>query len=100
MLKCPPVTSGALFFVKPIRSKNYVTLMDPFQQKYGNTVAAVIFIPSLMADILWAACILGILGKIEATHTFFLYQHQIFNVLILDPFWWLDYNCLFVFNHL
>eukprot|EP00066_Takifugu_rubripes_P022440 XP_011611706.1 PREDICTED: high affinity choline transporter 1-like isoform X1 [Takifugu rubripes] len=53
---------GALFFVKPIRSKQYVTLMDPFQQKYGNVVAAVLFIPSIMADILWAACILGILG--------------------------------------
>ncbi|XP_070848718.1 high-affinity choline transporter 1-like [Chaetodon trifascialis] len=53
---------GALFFVKPIRSKNYVTIMDPFQKKYGNTIAAVIFIPNLIADILWIACILGALG--------------------------------------
>ncbi|XP_034381666.1 high-affinity choline transporter 1-like [Cyclopterus lumpus] len=53
---------GGLFFVKPIRSKNYVTLMDPFQEKYGNTVAAVLFIPSLISDILWIACILGALG--------------------------------------
>lgn len=55
--------SGALFFVKPIRSKNYVTLMDPFQNKYGNTMAAIIFIPALIADVMWVACILGILGK-------------------------------------
>ncbi|XP_051248444.1 high-affinity choline transporter 1-like isoform X1 [Dicentrarchus labrax] len=53
---------GALFLVKPIRSKNYVTLMDPFQNKYGNSVAAVIFIPALLADILWIACVLGALG--------------------------------------
>ncbi|XP_068442814.1 high-affinity choline transporter 1-like [Clinocottus analis] len=53
---------GALFFVKPIRSKNYVTLMDPFQEKYGNAVAAVLFIPSLIGDILWIACVLGALG--------------------------------------
>ncbi|KAM9334640.1 high affinity choline transporter 1-like [Symphorus nematophorus] len=53
---------GALFFVKPIRSKNYVTLMDPFQEKYGNTVAAVLFIPALLGDIFWIACILGALG--------------------------------------
>ncbi|XP_034434876.1 high-affinity choline transporter 1-like [Hippoglossus hippoglossus] len=53
---------GGLFFVKPIRSKNYVTLMDPFQEKYGNTVAAVLFIPALLADIFWIACILGALG--------------------------------------
>ncbi|XP_042367393.1 high affinity choline transporter 1-like [Plectropomus leopardus] len=53
---------GALFLVKPIRSKNYVTLMDPFQKKYGNTVAAVLFIPALVGDILWIACVLGSLG--------------------------------------
>ncbi|XP_075894859.1 high affinity choline transporter 1-like [Nelusetta ayraudi] len=53
---------GALFFVKPIRSKNYVTLMDPFQNKYGNTVAAIIFIPCIIADLMWIACILGVLG--------------------------------------
>ncbi|XP_030295835.1 high-affinity choline transporter 1-like isoform X2 [Sparus aurata] len=53
---------GALFLVKPIRSKNYVTLMDPFQEKYGNTIVAIIFIPALIADILWVACILGALG--------------------------------------
>lgn len=63
------MTLGALFFVKPIRAKQYVTLMDPFQQKYGNVVAAILFIPCIMADILWAACILGILGK--STTTFF-----------------------------
>lgn len=61
------VATGALFFVKPIRSKNYVTLMDPFQKKYGNVLAAVIFIPALLADIFWIASILGILGKSETT---------------------------------
>ncbi|KAL6116849.1 uncharacterized protein ACO6RY_14774 [Pungitius sinensis] len=53
---------GALFFVKPIRSKKYVTLMDPFQEKYGNKLAAVLFIPALIGDILWVACVLGALG--------------------------------------
>ncbi|XP_030576349.1 high-affinity choline transporter 1-like [Archocentrus centrarchus] len=53
---------GGLFFIKPIHSKNYVTLMDPFQEKYGQTVGAVLFIPALLGDILWVACILGALG--------------------------------------
>nr|XP_019947926.1 PREDICTED: high affinity choline transporter 1-like [Paralichthys olivaceus] len=53
---------GGLFFVKPIRSKKYVTFMDPFQEKYGDTLAAVLFIPALLADIFWTACILGALG--------------------------------------
>ncbi|KAM7378195.1 hypothetical protein PAMA_013204 [Pampus argenteus] len=58
---------GGLFFVKPIRAKNYVTLMDPFQEKYGNTIAAILFIPSLLADILWIACILSALGGTVST---------------------------------
>uniref|UniRef100_A0AAV2IU67 Uncharacterized protein n=1 Tax=Knipowitschia caucasica TaxID=637954 RepID=A0AAV2IU67_KNICA len=33
--------------------------MDPFQEKYGNTIAAVLFLPSLLADVFWVACILG-----------------------------------------
>ncbi len=52
------MASGAVFFVRPIRSKRYVTLMDPFQRKHGNTIAAVIFIPALLADIFWIACVL------------------------------------------
>lgn len=61
------MSSGGLVFVKPIHSKNYVTLMDPFQNKYGNTIAALIFIPALIADVMWAACILGILGEYATT---------------------------------
>uniref|UniRef100_A0A8C5HM79 High affinity choline transporter 1-like n=1 Tax=Gouania willdenowi TaxID=441366 RepID=A0A8C5HM79_GOUWI len=53
---------GGLFFVKPIRAKNYVTLMDPFQEKYGNTIAAILFIPAILGDILWIACMFLILG--------------------------------------
>ncbi|XP_047431468.1 high affinity choline transporter 1-like [Mugil cephalus] len=53
---------GGLFFVKPIRSKTYVTLADPFQEKYGNVFGAILFIPALIGDILWVACILSALG--------------------------------------
>ncbi|KAJ0056966.1 hypothetical protein NL108_000778, partial [Boleophthalmus pectinirostris] len=54
--------AGGLFFVTPIRSKNYVTLMDPFQEKYGNTIAAVLFIPVILSDLFWIAGILAGLG--------------------------------------
>ncbi|XP_030005323.1 high-affinity choline transporter 1-like [Sphaeramia orbicularis] len=53
---------GGLFFTTPIRRKNYVTLMDPFQEKYGNTVSAILFIPVIISDILWVTCVLGALG--------------------------------------
>ncbi|KAJ8410877.1 hypothetical protein AAFF_G00188340 [Aldrovandia affinis] len=53
---------GGLFFVEPIRGKNYVTIMDPFQEKYGKTLTSILFIPSLLSDIFWVACVLAALG--------------------------------------
>ncbi|XP_039600065.1 high affinity choline transporter 1-like [Polypterus senegalus] len=53
---------GGLFFVKPMRVKNYVTMMDPFQIKYGDTLTSVFFILAFIADIMWVACVLAALG--------------------------------------
>ncbi|KAG7470890.1 hypothetical protein MATL_G00118690, partial [Megalops atlanticus] len=53
---------GGLFFIKPMRGKNHVTIMDPFQVKYGDTLTSVLFIPSVLADIFWVACVLAALG--------------------------------------
>lgn len=46
-----------------MRSKRYVTMMDPFQQRYGNTFTAFLLLPALIGDILWVACILAALGN-------------------------------------
>ncbi|XP_075448623.1 high affinity choline transporter 1-like isoform X1 [Ascaphus truei] len=53
---------GAVFFVKPMRSKNYVTMMDPLQETFGDTMGSILFIPSLLGDIFWFASILASLG--------------------------------------
>ncbi|XP_006018694.1 high-affinity choline transporter 1-like [Alligator sinensis] len=53
---------GGLFFVKPMRSRNYVTMMDPLQETYGNMIGSLLFIPSLIGDIFWFAAILASLG--------------------------------------
>uniref|UniRef100_A0A8D2ZJZ0 High affinity choline transporter 1-like n=1 Tax=Scophthalmus maximus TaxID=52904 RepID=A0A8D2ZJZ0_SCOMX len=53
---------AGLFFAKPMRSKRYVTMLDPFQHHYGNTFTAVLLLPALASDILWVACILAALG--------------------------------------
>ncbi|KAF7224514.1 high-affinity choline transporter 1 isoform X1 [Nothobranchius furzeri] len=53
---------GGLFFAKPMRSKRYVTMLDPFQEHYGKAFTAIILIPALLSDILWVACILAALG--------------------------------------
>ncbi|XP_029457568.1 high affinity choline transporter 1-like [Rhinatrema bivittatum] len=53
---------GAIFFIKPMRSKNYMTMMDPLQEAYGNTMANFLFLISLIGDVFWFAAILASLG--------------------------------------
>ncbi|XP_070799773.1 high-affinity choline transporter 1-like [Pituophis catenifer annectens] len=55
---------GGFFFVKPMRMRNYVTLMDPIQEMYGNVMGCLLFIPPLIADIFWFA---AVLASLEAT---------------------------------
>ncbi|XP_049430226.1 high-affinity choline transporter 1-like isoform X2 [Epinephelus fuscoguttatus] len=54
--------TGGLFFAKPMRSKRYVTMLDPFEHRYGSMFTATLLIPALVSDILWVACILAALG--------------------------------------
>ncbi|XP_071783355.1 high-affinity choline transporter 1-like isoform X2 [Centroberyx gerrardi] len=54
--------TGGLFFAKPMRSKRYVTMLDPFQHHYGNSFTTALLFPALISDILWVACILAALG--------------------------------------
>lgn len=56
---------GGLFFAKVMRRKNYTTLLDPFEQKYGHKVSSLLFIPALIGDVFWTSAILAALG-----HTF------------------------------
>ncbi|XP_029980603.1 high-affinity choline transporter 1-like [Sphaeramia orbicularis] len=53
---------GGLFFAKPMRSRGYVTMLDPFQQLYGERMGGLLFIPALMGEIFWSAAILSALG--------------------------------------
>lgn len=53
---------GGLFFAKPMRDNKYITMMDPFQIKYGNVLSGALVLPSLLGDILWVSCTLLGLG--------------------------------------
>ncbi|NWX06308.1 SC5A7 protein, partial [Caloenas nicobarica] len=53
---------GGFFFVNPMRSKNYVTVMDPLQETYGNVMGSLLFIPPLLGEVFWFAAILASLG--------------------------------------
>lgn len=72
----PLFVLGGLFFAKPMRSRGYVTMLDPFQQLYGKRMGGLLFIPALMGEIFWSAAILSALGK-------FMFHHSVFEFVSL-----------------
>ncbi|KAJ0033396.1 hypothetical protein NQD34_000503 [Periophthalmus magnuspinnatus] len=65
---------GGVFFAKPMRDKMYITMMDPFQQKYGKILSGILVLPALLVDVLWVSCTLLGLGDGFETHHCFLYE--------------------------
>lgn len=55
---------GGFFFAKPMRENKYMTMMDPFQKKYGNVLSSALIFPALVADVLWVARTLVSLGTL------------------------------------
>lgn len=48
-----------------MRRKKYRTLLDPMERSYGSVVTSLIYLASLLGDILWSASILAALGKLK-----------------------------------
>ena len=63
MFKISSPAIGGIFFAKPMRDKEYVTMMDPFQIKYGKVLSTALVLPALLVDVLWVSCTLLSLGK-------------------------------------
>ncbi|KAM9847986.1 high-affinity choline transporter 1-like [Aulostomus maculatus] len=55
-------TLGGLFFAEPMRDKKYVTMMDPFQIKYGTRLCGLLSVVPLMSEIIWVTSTLISLG--------------------------------------
>ncbi|XP_063766958.1 high affinity choline transporter 1-like [Eleginops maclovinus] len=53
---------GGLFFAKPMRDNNYITMMDPFQKKYGKTLTAVLATVPFISELMWVPVTLISLG--------------------------------------
>ncbi|XP_031694636.1 high-affinity choline transporter 1-like [Anarrhichthys ocellatus] len=53
---------GGVFFAEPMRDRKYVTMMDPFQIKYGNELSGLFSIAPLMSEIIWVTSTLISLG--------------------------------------
>jgi solute carrier family 5 (high affinity choline transporter), member 7 len=54
---------GGLMFAKQMRRQGYVTMIDPFQKKYGKRMGGLLFLPALLGEIFWSAAILSALGS-------------------------------------
>ncbi|XP_068167948.1 high affinity choline transporter 1-like [Antennarius striatus] len=53
---------GGLFFAKPMREKNYINMMDPFQRKYGKALTAVFAVVQVISELLVTPGLLIALG--------------------------------------
>nr|XP_054758847.1 high-affinity choline transporter 1-like [Lytechinus pictus] len=54
---------NGLFFAKQMRAAKYVTMIDPFQEKYGNRMGGLLFLAAITGELLWCAAILAALGS-------------------------------------
>lgn len=53
---------GGLFFAKKMREKEYVTMLDPLQERFGKIVGATLYLPAFLGETFWSASILSALG--------------------------------------
>jgi hypothetical protein len=55
--------SGGIFFANKMRTKGYVTMLDPLQDAYGSRMGGLLFLPALCGEVFWSAGILAALGE-------------------------------------
>lgn len=55
--------TGAILFVKPMRKAEYITMLDPIQQRYGAKIGGLLFIPAFCGDLFWCGAVLRAMGS-------------------------------------
>ncbi|WAR04232.1 SC5A7-like protein [Mya arenaria] len=54
--------TGGVVYAGPMRDKRYMTMLDPFYERFGHVVVFLIYLASLWGDLFWTASILNALG--------------------------------------
>lgn len=67
---------GGLVFVKPMRERNCMTMLDPFHLKYGKAITTALSLVSLFLDVIWVPTTLTGLGTVYQ-YPFSFTAHQI-----------------------
>jgi high affinity choline transporter 7 len=70
---------GGTFFATKMRDAKYVTMIDPFTQKYGKW-GALQALPAAMSEIFWSASILGALGEFVPVRLLHLLSAFLYNL--------------------
>ncbi|OAV44464.1 sodium:solute symporter family protein [Lewinella sp. 4G2] len=58
---------GGLFFARTMRRRQYRTMLDPLEERYGKRMTALLFLPALTGELFWTAAILTALGATFGT---------------------------------
>ena len=58
---------GGLLFAGPMRRREYRTMLDLFDDRYGKRMASFLYLPALVGDLFWTAAILSALGATLGT---------------------------------
>ncbi len=58
---------GGLIYAPIMRRHEFMTMLDPLEQRYGQKVTAWLYLTSLMGDVFWSAAILTALGTTFGT---------------------------------
>jgi high affinity choline transporter 7 len=58
------VGSGGLLFARTMRERRYLTMLDPFQERYGVYIGGLMYLPALCGELRWSAAVLNALGVV------------------------------------
>eukprot|EP00112_Aurelia_sp_Birch-Aquarium-sp1_P006717 Seg1735.3 transcript_id=Seg1735.3/GoldUCD/mRNA.D3Y31 product="High-affinity choline transporter 1" protein_id=Seg1735.3/GoldUCD/D3Y31 len=53
---------GGFIFAKIMRKRGYITMLDPFQDRYGVRIGGLMYIPAFLGELIWSAATLNSLG--------------------------------------
>ena len=54
--------AGGAVYARRMREKKYITMLDPIQHTFGQVATVLVYMASLLGDLLWTAAILSALG--------------------------------------
>ncbi|NKB87252.1 MAG: sodium:solute symporter [Acidobacteria bacterium] len=54
---------GGLFYAPIMRRMEFTTMLDPLQQRFGNRLGSVLYLPAFTGEVFWSAAILTALGS-------------------------------------